>query len=138
MDRNTERCTCYFCGSEKGKPYKYYTATAKETVSTFRGVDYSGEVNRFSGVKEYTAGVCQACRFKKKRVKLLIGVACLVVSIMILTFSRIAALNAALSYVLFAGIILTIIGVIPADGSKMLVDEARKKNPDLHYLTPRK
>ena len=80
-----------------------------------------------------------ACRRKGCVKQLLIGLACIIVSVLVQTFIHNDTTGVIFSFVLFAGIICTIMGIIPKNGSDMLIEEAKKNHPDskLHYLKPK-
>ncbi len=129
--KNEEKCTCKFCGSPDGKLFKYSTAVDREFLPD--------NVIRYSGITEYSGGVCMACRRKGSLKMLLIGLACIIVSVLVETFIHNNITGVIFAFVLFAGIICTIRGIVPTNGSDMLIEEAKKNNPDskLYYLQPK-
>lgn len=129
--KDAERCTCKFCGSPDGKLFKYSTATRQEFLPD--------NMIRYTGITEYSDGVCMACRRKGCLKKLLIGLACIIAAVLVNTFIHNSTTGIIFSFVLFAGIILAIMGIVPKNGSDMLVEEHKKDHPDskLYYLKPK-
>ena len=113
MAKDIEKCTCKFCGSPEGRPFTYYSAL-------FSNRQPDGTI-MYTGVTEHTEGVCLTCRKKGTLKFLLIGIACLVVSLLVLTLIHNEVTGIIFSFVLFAGIALFLMGVLPQKGSDMLI-----------------